>query len=103
MSADTNPIWWLIFAVIAGAFLLALASNGLIGLLIWIDYRNADDDAQTAADFNEPSREQVEWEMHVAEAVRLTLADDAATQQFDELEFAASVLADIDHLPGGAA
>ncbi|WP_243061194.1 hypothetical protein [Nocardioides sp. SR21] len=88
------------------AFIAAVAwmiSDRLVIVLDWLDQRDQDRRAAEAADHGEPSREQVEWEMHIAEAIALTQDDVDAIAAWDELEFAASVMADIDELPGGAA
>lgn len=71
---------------------LAAAAFATIAITGWIEESNRQIEAamsacldREAADWGEPTRAQVEWEAHLAEAIRLTEEDEAADQAWAEL------------------
>lgn len=59
---------WTLFTCAA----IRLATDRLIAAVCWLDMRDQRRLAAEADDWGEPSRAQVEWEQHIAEAVALT-------------------------------
>lgn len=91
VGAETVAAWVLVICAVAW-----VVANRLVVILTWIDARDLRRLAREADDWDEPSREQVEWDAELDQAIRLAQEDDLAARSWDELEFAASVEADLD-------